>query len=115
MCNDERSDLLKRISAVIRQTTNEFISDADVEAAARLWLEANFEDAEEVAEWHAARCFDAQSAKQLDDAGITPEQAALRTREGDADYEETIGYKFAHGDLSLSEARRIITNEFWNN
>jgi hypothetical protein len=38
----------------------------------------------------------------------------MRTRAGAGDYEETIGYKIIRGDLGLEEARRIITNAFWN-
>jgi hypothetical protein len=38
----------------------------------------------------------------------------MRTSAGAADYEETIGYKIIEGDLSLDEARRIITAAFWD-
>ncbi|HZG53707.1 MAG TPA: hypothetical protein VEZ40_16380, partial [Pyrinomonadaceae bacterium] len=82
--------------------------------AARAWIEAGFADPEEVADWLAARCFDPRRAQTLDAAGLTPEQAALRTRAGRADYEETVAYKFAHDDITLEEARRIITSDFWN-
>ena len=84
------------------------------DAAARAWLDAGFTDAEEVADWLAARCFDPRHAQTLEAAGVTPEQAALRTREGRADYEETVACKFSRGDLTLEEARRIITSDFWN-
>ena len=47
-------------------------------------------------------------------AGLTPEQASLRTTAGTAAYENTIAFKYAHDDLTLEEARRIITNHFWN-
>jgi hypothetical protein len=87
---------------------------ASHEAAARAWLDAGFADPEEVDDWLAARCFDPRHARALDDAGLTPEQAALRTREGRADYEDTVAYKLAQGDLTLAEARRIITSDFWN-
>jgi hypothetical protein len=87
---------------------------ASPDDAARAWLAAGFADAEEVDDWLAARCFDARAARTLDDAGVTPEQAALRTRAGRAGYEETVAYKFARGDLTLEEARRIITSDFWN-
>jgi hypothetical protein len=83
-------------------------------AAARLWLDAGFADAEEIDDWLAAHCFTPRHARTLDEAGVTPEQAALRTREGRALYEETVAYKFAHGDLTLEEARRIINSDFWN-
>jgi hypothetical protein len=81
------------------------------EAAARLWVENGFDDPEEVEAWLDARCPDAASARRLEEAGITPEQAAFRTN---ADGEETLGSRLARGELSLAEARRIITREFWN-
>ncbi|HYY58079.1 MAG TPA: hypothetical protein VE842_12165, partial [Pyrinomonadaceae bacterium] len=87
---------------------------ASPEEAAGLWIDAGFEDAEEVDEWLAARCFSATGAHALELAGITPAQAAMRTSAGAADYEETIGYKIIEGDLSLDEARRIITAAFWD-
>lgn len=87
---------------------------ADAERAARAWLEAGFTDAEEVADWLGARCFDARRAQALDAAGVTPEQAAARTREGRTNEEETIACKFARGHLTLEEVRRIITSDFWN-
>ena len=83
------------------------------EQAALSWIDAGF-DAEEAGEWLAARCFAPQTARSLELAGFTPEQAALRTTRGAADYGETIAYKVARGDLSLEEARRIITSSFWN-
>ncbi|HEX8128306.1 MAG TPA: hypothetical protein VF527_04330 [Pyrinomonadaceae bacterium] len=85
-----------------------------LEAAARAWLDAGFADPEDVDDWLRARCFDPRHAQTLDDAGLTPEQAALRTRAGRTDYEETVAYKLAHGDLTLEEARRIVTSDFWN-
>jgi hypothetical protein len=81
---------------------------------ARRWMEAGFDDPEEVADWLRARCFDARGALALERAGLTPEQAAVRTKAGTADYEETIGFKIIKGDLSLEEARRIVTSDFWN-
>jgi hypothetical protein len=87
---------------------------ASLDAAARAWLEAGFADPEEVGDWLAARCFDPRHARALEDAGVTPEQGALRTRAGRAGDEETIAYKFAHGDITLEETRRIITSDFWN-
>jgi plasmid stability protein len=87
---------------------------SSLEAAARAWLAAGFDDPEEVSEWLDARCFEATAAQALERAGLTPEQAALRTTAGARPYEETIGFKFARGDMSLDEARRIATSEFWN-
>jgi hypothetical protein len=81
---------------------------------AREWAAAGFDDAEDVEDWLRARCFKAAGAKALDGAGLTPEQAAIRTREGAADYDDTIGFKVSNGDLSTDAARRIATNSFWN-
>ncbi len=82
--------------------------------AAREWVEAGFTDAEEVEDWLRARCFTAAGAASLEAAGLTPEQAAILTREGSGDYEDTLGFKVASGDLGLDEARRIATREFWD-
>ena len=122
MTNDEASAPLAPHAALARligETLGRHGDDAlpggaSREAAARAWLDAGFADAEEVADWLGARCFDPRHAQTLDEAGVTPEQAALRTREGRGDYEETVAYKFAHGDLTLAEVRRIITSDFWN-
>ena len=111
----ERPELLRSIVEIIeRHGEAAGGGGASPEEAARLWIDAGFEDAEEVDEWLAARCFSATGAHALEMAGITPAQAAMRTRAGAADYEETIGYKIIKGDLSLDEARRIITDAFWN-
>jgi hypothetical protein len=106
--------LLQLIGETLRRHGDAVLPGTNAEAAARAWLDAGFTDAEEVEEWLAARCFDPQHAQTLDAAGVTPEQAALRTRAGRADYEETVGGKFSRGDLTLEEARRIITSDFWN-
>lgn len=81
---------------------------------AREWVEHGFDDAEEVEAWLDAGCPDAAAALRLEEAGITPEQAALRTSAGASGTEETLGAKLSRGDLSLEEARRIITRQFWN-
>jgi hypothetical protein len=111
----QQDALVRLIGDALRRHGGDAVpAGASPEAAARAWLAAGFADAEEVDDWLAARCFDPRRAQTLDAAGITPEQAALRTREGRADYEETVAYKLAHGDLTLEEARRIITSDFWN-
>ncbi len=75
----------------------------DAEAAAQAWTEAEFDD-ETAGRWLEARCFDAGSARALADLGVTPEQAAKRTRDGGgADYVDTIAYKVANGDLSARQ------------
>jgi hypothetical protein len=110
----EQAELIRRIREVIERHGASARGGASTEDAARRWLKAGFEETEEIDEWLAARCFSAEGAHALEMAGITPEQAATRTKAGTADYEETIGYKIINGDLSLEEARRIITNAFWN-
>ncbi|HEV7904812.1 MAG TPA: hypothetical protein VGO96_13300 [Pyrinomonadaceae bacterium] len=105
---------LQLVGDTLRRHGDDALQNRTVEAASRAWLDAGFTDAEEVEDWLAARCFDARHAQSLEAAGVTPEQAALRTRAGRADYEETVGCKFSRGDLTLEEARRIITSDFWN-
>lgn len=70
-----------------------------VEAAARAWTEAGFDD-ETTARWLDARCFDPWAARALADLGVTPQQANIRTRDGGGDYVDAIGYKVANGDLT---------------
>lgn len=69
------------------------------EVAAQAWTEAGFED-EMTARWLDARCFDAGAARALAELGVTPEQAAARTRDGGGGEIETIGWKVASGDLT---------------
>ena len=85
-----------------------------LEQVALEWLAAGFDDAEEIDAWIEARCLAAGDAQALERAGLTPEQAALRTGAGAGGYEDTVGFKLIKGDLSFDEARRIITSEFWN-
>jgi len=68
------------------------------DAAAQAWTTAGFGD-EMTARWLKARCFDPESARALTDLGVTPEQAAVRTRDG-GDYIDTIAYKVAAGGLT---------------
>jgi hypothetical protein len=110
----ERAELLRRIGEVIERHTEAAHLYASIKEAAHQWMAAGFDDAEEVDEWLGARCFSAEGALSLEMAGITPDQAAMLTRAGTGEYEETIGYKVIKGDLSIEEARRIITSAFWN-
>ncbi len=114
MRNERDLETVKRIGEVLERYGRQVIEDAAVEDVVQQWIDAGFDDAEEVDDWIRAGCFSASGARVLEAAGITPEQAAIRTSAGSADYEDTIGYKLTHGDLSADEARRIITNEFWN-
>ena len=109
----EEGALLREVCAVLTRYGEAVAGGAGAESVAYEWLAAGFADAEEVEDWLRARCFRAQHAEALEQAGFTPEQAALRTNAGAGDYEDTIAYKFAHDDLTLAEARRIVTSDFW--
>jgi len=74
----------------------------DPGAAAKAWTKAGFDDAL-TARWLTARCFDATTARALADMGVTPEQAAKRTRDGGGGYTDTIGYKVANGDMTARQ------------
>jgi len=69
------------------------------EAAAHAWTESGFDDLT-TAKWLEARCFEPAAARSLAGLGVTPNQAASRTRDGRGDYIDTIGYKVASGDLT---------------
>lgn len=113
--HDDRQDSVRDICAVLERFGGAALADAPAADVARRWLEAGFDDPEEIEDWLRARCFDADRAQAIENAGITPEQAGIRTRAGSTDDEETIGYKLTRGDLSFEEARRIINDAFWNN
>ena len=110
----EQVETLRLIREALHRHGADALDGAAAEEVARRWLAAGFDDAEEVEGWLRARCFKAERAQALEAAGFTPEQAALRTKAGTADYEDTIAYKLNHDDLSLNEARRIITSAFWD-
>jgi hypothetical protein len=69
------------------------------EQAARAWSEAGFDD-ETAARWLASRCFDPGAARALAELGVTPLQAAARTRDGGDGTLQTIGFKVASGALT---------------
>jgi 2-polyprenyl-6-methoxyphenol hydroxylase-like FAD-dependent oxidoreductase len=71
------------------------------------WEACGFE-AHEVEEWLRARCFDPNTARDLADAGVTPELAAMRTEMGRGDYTDTVGFKVSDGDLEVEEARDLL-------
>lgn len=100
--------------AVLERYGKQAVHDLTLEQAAREWTAAGFEDSDEVEDWLRAGCFIAADAQRLESAGITPEQAAIRTRAGVTDDEDTLGRKLIEGRLSFDEARRIITGQFWN-
>jgi len=72
---------------------------AGAAAAAQAWTEAGFSD-ELTARWLDARCFDPGAARALAELGVSPEQAAVRTRDGGGDI-DTIAHKVANGDLTV--------------
>jgi hypothetical protein len=74
----------------------------DPRAVAQAWTDAGFDDAV-TAKWLTARCFDAMAARALADMGVTPEQAAKRTRDGGDGYRDTIAYKVANGDMTARQ------------
>jgi hypothetical protein len=112
--DDHQRQLLARIRETLERHGGAALAGAPAETAAYRWLSHGFADAEEIEDWLAARCFDPARAHELERAGLTPEQAAARTTAGRGDYEDTIAFKISRGDLSLEEARRIITSDFWN-
>ncbi|MFN2455955.1 MAG: hypothetical protein ABR577_17240 [Pyrinomonadaceae bacterium] len=112
--DDEAGMTLRRIGEVLSLHGAAALNGNTIEAAARQWIAAGFEDEEEINDWLRAGCRSATDAARLEAYGITPEQAALRTTAGAANYEDTIARKIINGDLSGDEAKRIITNAFWN-
>lgn len=82
----------------------------DAEAAAAAWTEAGFDDAT-TGQWLEARCFDPQAARALADMGVSPKQAAKRTRDGGDGYIDTIAFKVAKGDLTVRQgAARTLSS-----
>lgn len=111
---NDPENILQNICAVLRRHADAALENRPAETVAGEWIDAGFDDPEEIDDWLRARCFHAAGAQKLERVGITPEQAAILTSEGLPDYEDTIGYKTTRGDLGLDEARRIITAQFWN-
>lgn len=118
MLDDTGKDaqLIKDVSAALEKLNLvEGLTNDEIRSAAQSWLAADFDETDEIEAWLLIGCTNPHIARQLDDAGITPAQAAFRTTEGNTEIKDFIYNKFARGELSLAEARRIITNEFWNN
>jgi hypothetical protein len=113
--NDAGDDTtMRRIAEALERCGDASLAGAPASEVAYRWLTHGFADAEEVEDWLAARCFRPDRAHELERAGFTPEQAALRTAAGRGDYEDTVAFKVARGDLTLEEARRVVTSDFWN-
>jgi hypothetical protein len=83
-----------------------FAHGGNPDDTAETWAAVGFE-APEVEEWLRARCFDPNSARDLADAGVTPEMASTRTEAGRGDYVDTIGFKVSDNDLEVEEARDL--------
>ncbi|HEV2763212.1 MAG TPA: hypothetical protein VGV38_09470 [Pyrinomonadaceae bacterium] len=105
---------LRAVAELLARHGDAALGGETPDTAARRWLDAGIDDPEEVEEWLAARCFDAEAAAAVERAGITPQQAATRTTAGSPAYEDTIAYKLSRGHLTFEEARRIVTSDFWN-
>lgn len=84
-----------------------FAHGGNPDDAAETWAESGFE-AQEVDEWLRSRCFNPSAARDLADAGVTPDMAATKTEVGAADYVDTVGFKVADGDLEVEEARDLV-------
>jgi len=109
-----QQQLLLSVRAMLARYGDEALEGKTPDMAARNWIEAGFSDEADIDDWLNACCFNPLCAQQLDSAGITPEQGALRTRAGRTAVEETVACKFSRGELTLEEVRRIVTSDFWN-
>ncbi|MDT7542277.1 MAG: hypothetical protein QOE33_2181 [Acidobacteriota bacterium] len=110
----DNREIIRRVLDALALYGDAALAGAPAETVAYRWLAHGFTDAEEIEDWLDARCFRPERAHELDRAGLTPEQSSSRTNAGRGDYEDTIAYKYAQGDLTLEEARRIVTSDFWN-
>jgi hypothetical protein len=84
-----------------------FAHGGNPDDAAETWAESGFE-APEVEEWLLARCFNPSAARDLADAGVTPELARMKTSAGAGNYTDTVGFKVADCDLEADEARELV-------
>lgn len=84
-----------------------FAHGGNLDDAAETWAESGFE-ANEVEEWLLARCFNPNAARDLADAGVTPDMARMKTEAGSGDYVDTVGFKVSDGDLEVDEARELV-------
>lgn len=84
-----------------------FAHGGNPDDAAETWSESGFE-AHEVDEWLQARCFDPSAARDLADAGVTPEMARMKTSAGSEEFVDTVGFKVSTGDLEVDEARDLV-------
>lgn len=107
---DEARDCY-RVMSEMEETLDrygEFAHGGDVEGAAQEWEGAGFTP-DEAAAWIDARCWDADTARELADAGISPEQAATSVTV--CGYADTIGYAVSNGDLTVGQALAMLSDE----
>ncbi len=97
---------LMTIRAVIEKHGH-FAHGGNPDDAAETWAESGFEGPE-VEEWLLARCYDPSAARDLADAGVTPEMARMKTSAGAGDYVDTVGFKVSDGDIEVEEARDLV-------
>lgn len=84
-----------------------FAHGGNPDDTAETWAASGFEAAE-VEEWLRARCFNPSAARDLADAGVTPELATMKTEMGRGDYTDTVAFKVSDGDLEVEEARDLL-------
>jgi hypothetical protein len=84
-----------------------FAHGGNPDDAAETWAASGFE-AREVDEWLLARCFNPSAARDLADAGVSPELARMKTSAGAGNYTDTVGFKVSDCDLETDEARELV-------
>ena len=81
---------------------------------AQAWLAADYDDAEEIADWLRAGCRAPADAARLEACGLTAEQAKRPAPSDQTTLPATLGAQILNGTLAAAEARRIIENDFWH-
>ncbi len=82
----------------------EWAHGGDLAGVTNQWRSAGFEPPE-TADWLDSGTFDADAARALRDAGITPAQAGMKFR---GDSTTTLGYAVSNGDIRAAEAVRFL-------
>lgn len=99
------------IAAVIRHA-GEFAHALETpEEVAEDWAEFAF-TAPEVEAWLGARCFDPAAAYVLKSANIGPDRVAAITTSTEmaGTYVDTLGYKYANGDIDLTKLLALLSD-----
>ena len=84
-----------------------FAHGGDPDSTAEAWEASGF-GANEVDEWLLARCLLPGAARDLADAGVTPQATRMRTSAEAGAYVDTVGFKVSDGDLEPEEARDLV-------